>query len=181
MAPRNLNDLIYTALEGAARAIVTYCNSVSSEQHPGSSGKDVEKKALVQEVSHSEVPAKDESGTPQVDTSHYPDTEDISEKSGFGFEPTDRPEEVVEGVPLNHPIHADVTELLPGFRAVCAMVEQPDFLVTPESVEKAMPVWVAFNALSRYRDDEHFPAILAYVRTYIKPVCFSAMGKEVAK
>lgn len=110
------------------------------------------------------------------------------EKKSEEFEPAPAVSDVVgdssvaiDGVPSDHPIHAEVNALLPAFRMISAMVQKDDFVVTPQSVETAMPVWVSFNALSKYRDDEHFPAILSYVRTYIKPICFAAMGKEIGK
>ena len=158
------------------------------------------------EVDYSSMPADDDV-PPPTDADAPPDTienytyvpeqpdailekiDDVpSDKAADAFEPApaaiESAEEqgvVVDGVPAGHPIHDEVTTLLPDFRAISAMVQKDDFVVTPQSVEMAMPVWVSFNALSKYREDEHFPAILAYVRTYIKPVCFAAMGKEIGK
>ena len=112
----------------------------------------------------------------EIDKRDAVSDEDDSEDKG-----QDKDKVAIDGVPAEHPIHAEVRALLPAFRMISAMVEKDDFAVTPQSVETAMPVWVSFNALSKYREDEHFPAILSYVRSYIKPVCFAAMGKEIGK
>jgi hypothetical protein len=51
--------------------------------------------------------------------------------------------------------------------------------VTKDSIQTAMPVWLSFNGLAKYKGDENFDAIVAFVRSQIKPVCFAAMGKEL--
>ena len=85
----------------------------------------------------------------------------------------------IEGVPPAHPVQAEIEALLPSFETVRMCVEREAFVVTSRSIALAMPVWLGFNALSKYRDDEHFGAIRDYIKTYIKPTCFAAMGKEV--
>jgi hypothetical protein len=85
----------------------------------------------------------------------------------------------IEGVPPAHPVQAEIEALLPSFETVRSCVEAEGFVVTNRSISLAMPVWLGFNALSKYREDEHFAAIRDYIKTYIKPICFAAMGKEV--
>ncbi len=172
MLQRNLQDLLYHAIEGAARAVVAYLDEAPART-PFREAIAANTAAYVSE----DVPFPTDADAPperEEEDQVFPHEDSVIEEP-------DTVVVVVDGVPKDHPIHAEVAELLPSFRMINAMVESQDFRVTPESVEKAMPVWVAFNALSRYRDDENFPAILAYVRTYIKPVCFAAMGKEVTK
>lgn len=85
----------------------------------------------------------------------------------------------IEGVPPAHPVQDEIRALLPSFETVLTCVESEGFVVTNRSISLAMPVWLGFNALSKYREDEHFAAIRDYIKTYIKPTCFAAMGKEV--
>ena len=207
MQVHNLVDLLSCALEGASRQIVAYCdshseinkNNASTENNSNkkkSEASPVETASYLNNkpfVNTSFVVSKigvEEEPPPPTDADAPPEKEE--EPLAYYYEPDDTQEKfdsdeeadsavVVEGVPPEHPIHKEIEELLPGFRAVSNMVEKDDFVVTPESVEIAMPVWIAFNALSRYRDDDHFPFILSYVRLYIKPVCFAAMGKEISK
>ena len=127
------------------------------------------------------VPEPADADLEKIDDSDSNKTPEAFEPAPEVIESPEEPGGVVDGVPAGHPIHEEVTTLLPAFRAISAMVQKDDFVVTPQSVEMAMPVWVSFNALSKYRDDEQFPAILSYVRTYIKPICFAAMGKEIGK
>lgn len=195
MIKKDLQELLFCALEGAARSVVAYCDGLET---PTASRKSeviaapiqipVEKSAQPEERRAPEAPSKvaaesvsDEYPPGYFAYSEHLEEQDTVEKNGYGLEVPDEDPIVVDGVPADHQIHADVSTLLPAFRAISALVDRDDFVVTPETVEAAMPVWVAFNALSRYREDEHFPAILAYVRTHIKPVCFAAMGKEVSK
>jgi hypothetical protein len=88
-------------------------------------------------------------------------------------------EPLVGGVPPHHPVHAEIAALLPAFAEVRRIVEAPDFAVTKDSIQTAMPVWLSFNGLAKYKGDENFDAIVAFVRSQIKPVCFAAMGKEL--
>ena len=168
-----LTDLVSAAIVGAAREIVSYIDSI--ETPPTS--KTASKKAIskTQEAIHS-PDSSDRSVSP-------PQAQPPAVEATPSPAPSPAPEEaiVVDGVPAGHPIHAEVAALLPAFRTVSKLVSQDNFEVTPSSAELALPVWVAFNALSKYRSDSHFSEILSYVRTYIKPVCFAAMGKEVAK
>ena len=195
MIKKDLQELLFCALEGAARSVVAYCDGLDT---PAVSPKSeaiatpiqvsVENSAQPEERRASEAPSKvaaepvaEEYPPGYFAYSEYLEEQDTVEKNGYGLEAPDEDPIVVDGVPADHQIHTDVAGLLPAFRAISALVDREDFAVTPETVEAAMPVWVAFNALSRYREDEHFPAILTYVRTHIKPVCFAAMGKEVSK
>ena len=88
-------------------------------------------------------------------------------------------EPLVGGVPPHHPVHAEIAALLPAFAEVRKIVEAPNFAVTKDSIQTAMPVWLSFNGLAKYKGDENFDAIVAFVRSQIKPVCFAAMGKEL--
>jgi hypothetical protein len=90
----------------------------------------------------------------------------------FGYPP-------IASVPPAHPVQAEIEALLSSFETVRACVESDGFVVTNRSIALAMPVWLSFNALSKYREDEHFDAIRDYIKTYIKPTCFAAMGKEI--
>ena len=195
MTRGDLQELLFCALEGAARSVVAYCDALETRAvSPKSEASEpptqipVEKSAQPEERRPSEdqpksfsEPTADEYPPGYFAYSEHLEEQDTVEKNGYGLEVPDEDPIVVDGVPADHQIHTDVSTLLPAFRAISALVDRDDFVVTPETVEAAMPVWVAFNALSRYREDEHFPAILAYVRTHIKPVCFAAMGKEVSK
>jgi hypothetical protein len=164
-----LTDLVSAAIVGAAREIVSYIDSI--ETPPTS--KTTAKKAI----------SKTQDPIHPPESSAPPATTPQEQSPAVAAPPAPAPEEaiVVDGVPVGHPIHAEVAALLPAFRTVSKLVSQDNFEVTPSSAELALPVWVAFNALSKYRSDSHFSEILSYVRTYIKPVCFAAMGKEVAK
>lgn len=195
MIKRDLQELLFCALEGAARSVVAYCDALETQAvSPKSEASEPLNQVLVSksaQPAENSAPAESEVKAHAPSEEEYPpgyfaysehlESQDNSEKYGYDLEIPDEPSVVVDGVPAEHPIHAEVAALLPSFRAINALVDRDDFAVTPETVEAAMPVWVAFNALSRYRDDENFPAILTYVRTHIKPVCFAAMGKEVSK
>ena len=102
------------------------------------------------------------------------DAEDDMAQLSLPFDPAP-----IEGVPPAHPVQDEIRALLPSFETVLTCVEREAFVVTSRSIALAMPVWLGFNALSKYRDDEHFGAIRDYIKTYIKPTCFAAMGKEV--
>jgi hypothetical protein len=211
MKIHSLPDLLSCALEGAARYIVAYCDSApQSEGNKAAAPSTSASAKYVKTVENfTKAEAERPISTPPLDAdipaptdADAPPEKEPQESFIYGdfdldSEKTDKassesPEVaadlseiplsvVVDNVPADHPIHGEVSELLPGFRMLSYMVQKDDFVVTPQSVETAMPIWVAFNALSKYRDDENFPAILSYVRTHIKPVCFAAMGKEIAK
>jgi len=102
-----------------------------------------------------------------------------SDSDEDGRPPAEESTPLVSGVPPQHPVHAEIAALLPAFAEVRKIVEAPDFAVTKESIQTAMPVWLSFNGLAKYKGDENFDAIVAFVRSQIKPVCFAAMGKEL--
>ena len=110
------------------------------------------------------------------------ETEEYEPSEADDYTPSDSDEDgstLVSGVPPQHPVHAEIAALLPAFAEVRKIVEAPDFAVTKESIQTAMPVWLSFNGLAKYKGDENFDAIVAFVRSQIKPVCFAAMGKEL--
>ena len=82
------------------------------------------------------------------------------------------------GVHPNHPVHAEISILMPALEVVKAMVEETGFTPTRRSMEIGASVWTQFNALSKYKGDPQFDLILAYVRGSIKPYCFAALGKD---
>ena len=101
--------------------------------------------------------------------------EDEDEDSTDDFE---EPPFVIPGVHPNHPVHAEISILMPALEVVKAMVEETGFTPTRRSMEIGASVWTQFNALSKYKGDPQFDLILAYVRGSIKPYCFAALGKD---
>jgi hypothetical protein len=95
-------------------------------------------------------------------------------------EAEDKPEAVtVPNVPADHPIHDEVRALLPAFADLQATTQARGFRPSSQSIEAGVAVWASFNALAKYRPDEHYREIFAFVRYTIKPVCFAAMGREL--
>jgi len=90
----------------------------------------------------------------------------------------EEPAFVIQGVHPNHPVHAEISMLMPALEVVKAMVEENGFTPTRRSMEIGASVWAQFNALSKYKGDPQFDLILAYVRGSIKPYCFAALGKD---
>jgi hypothetical protein len=72
-----------------------------------------------------------------------------------------------------------VRDLLPAFREISKMVNSADFSVTKDTVGAALPVWMDWNSLAKFKNDPYYPAIQSYIRAHIKPICFAALGKSV--
>jgi hypothetical protein len=85
---------------------------------------------------------------------------------------------IIHGVPSEHEIHGVISRLLPDFYAILDMVGEPDFSATQSSARIALPVWLSFNELSKYKNDPHYPLIRKYIVENIKPACFAALGKS---
>lgn len=176
MQKRDFSDLLSVAIVAAARAIVEAADS-ANEDLSSSPAAPVEPPPV-------EPPPVE---PPPVEPLHA-DAEDdeISNSDDNEFEEVYNarsehpdPRIAVEGVPLGHPIHEIVRDLLPAFREIAKMVNSTDFLVTKNTVETALPVWMDWNSLAKFKHDPYYPAIQAYIRTHIKPICFAALGKSV--
>lgn len=124
---------------------------------------------------------EDEDADEDTDEDTDEDEEDDDGYSDEAEGSTDELEEppfVVPGVHPNHPVHAEISMLLPALEVVKAMVEEKGFAPTRRSMEIGASVWTQFNALSKYKGDPQFDSILTYVRGEIKPYCFAALGKD---
>ena len=113
---------------------------------------------------------------------HGDEYEDEDDDEDGGYEEStdelEAPPFVIPGVHPNHPVHAEISMLMPALEVVKGMVEETGFTPTRRSMEIGASVWTQFNALSKYKGDPQFDSILTYVRTSIKPYCFAALGKD---
>ena len=176
MQKRDFSDLLSVAIVAAARAIIEAADSVNDDL----SAPPAEPPA---EPAAEPPPAEPAVEPPHADAEddEIPNSDD-NEFEEFYNERSERPDPriAVEGVPLGHPIHEIVRDLLPAFREIAKAVNSADFSVTKRTVETALPVWMDWNSLAKFKNDPYYPEIQSYIRTHIKPICFAALGKSVA-
>lgn len=175
---------LYRLIVAAARAIVKEADVIEAENsrvlesdtHPsyGDPKNPSEEAVAFSEFYPAKTvePAEEESDEEEAED-FYEDDETESEDFGANDDHL-----IVYGVPASHEIHGVIARLLPDFYAILDIVNEPDFVATQSSAKAALPVWLSFNELSRYKNDPYYPQIRNHIIQYIKPACFAALGKS---
>ena len=176
-----MSQNLYRLVVAAARAIVKEADAIEQENaapevkvHPSYGDKEnpSETAAAFPEF----YPAKMGEAEAEVEIDEVEEFYEDDETDLEDFSTLDD-QIIVAGVPASHEIHGIVSRLLPGFYEILEIVNEPDFVASQFSAERAKPVWLAFNELSKYKTDQNYPKIRDYIVENIKPACFAALGK----
>ena len=164
-------------------AIVGYFSDLS-ERYDGAALEVRAAKAAAKAAEEPEEAAEEEAEEDyeEAEKDQTEEAEEVEEEEESEDEPEAEaePEAVtVPNVPADHPIHDEVRALLPAFEGLQETVQARGFRPSSQSIEAGVALWAGFNALAKYRSDEHYREIFAFVRYTIKPVCFAAMGREL--